>query len=157
MARHLIGDVCGLSYWGSSSLIHADMYECQRYFIYIGLRVCEQFVKTIAAISTETDVTNLMVRNAIRLPPYVVTITMQKAHQQPMNARTGNVRGCDEPPEIETNNITTTVMIGVRPLLTFLFIVSHECRAYEIAKWELNKFILCHMSAFEQEYYQVCL
>ena len=46
---------------------------------------------------------------------------------------------------------------GVRPQLTFLFIVSHECRAYEIVKWELNKLILCNMSAFEQEYSQVCL
>ena len=46
---------------------------------------------------------------------------------------------------------------GVRPQLTFLFIVSHECRAYEIIKWELNKLILCDMSAFEQEYSQVCL
>ena len=47
--------------------------------------------------------------------------------------------------------------VGVRPQLTFLFIVSHKCRAYEIVKWELNKFILCDMSAFEQEYSQVCL
>ena len=31
------------------------------------------------------------------------------------------------------------------------------CRAYEIVKWELNKLILCDMSAFEQEYSQVCL
>ena len=31
------------------------------------------------------------------------------------------------------------------------------CRAYEIVKWELNKFMLCDMSAFEQEYSQVCL
>ena len=46
---------------------------------------------------------------------------------------------------------------GVRPQLTFLIIVSHECSAYEIVKWELNKFILCDMSAFEQEYSQVCL
>ena len=44
---------------------------------------------------------------------------------------------------------------GVRPQLTFLIIVSHECRAYEIVKWELNKFILCDMSAFEQEYSEV--
>ena len=49
------------------------------------------------------------------------------------------------------------MFIGVRPQLTFLFIVSHECRAYEIVKWELNKLILCDMSAFEQEYSQVCL
>ena len=41
---------------------------------------------------------------------------------------------------------------GVRPQLTFVFIVSHECRAYEIVKWELNKFILCDRSAFEQEF-----
>ena len=47
--------------------------------------------------------------------------------------------------------------IGVKPQLTLLFIVSHECRAYEIVKWELNKLILCDMSAFEQEYSQVCL
>ena len=46
--------------------------------------------------------------------------------------------------------------LGVRPQLTFLFTVSHECSAYEIVKWELNKFILCDMSAFEQEYSQVC-
>ena len=45
----------------------------------------------------------------------------------------------------------------VRPQLTFLFIVSHKCRAYEIVKWEFNKFILCDISAFEQEYSQVCL
>ena len=43
---------------------------------------------------------------------------------------------------------------GVRPQLTFLFNVS--CRAYEIVKWELNKLTLCDMSAFEQEYSQVC-
>ena len=48
-------------------------------------------------------------------------------------------------------------LFGVRPLLTFLFIVSHECRAYEIVKWKLNKLILCDMSAFEQKYSQVCL
>ena len=48
-------------------------------------------------------------------------------------------------------------LVVVRPQLTFLFIVSHECRAYEIVKWELNKFILCNMNAFEQEYSQVCL
>ena len=48
-------------------------------------------------------------------------------------------------------------LFGVRSQLTFLFIVSHECRAYEIVKWELNKFILCDMSAFEQEYSHVCL
>ena len=48
------------------------------------------------------------------------------------------------------------VVNRVRPQLTFLFIVSHECRAYEIVKWELNKLILCDMSAFEQEYSQVC-
>ena len=48
-------------------------------------------------------------------------------------------------------------VLGVRPQLTFLFIVSHECRAYEIVKSELNKLILCDMSAFEQEYSQVCL
>ena len=39
---------------------------------------------------------------------------------------------------------------GVRPL-------AYECRAYEIVKWELNKLILCDMSAFEQEDSQVCL
>ena len=33
----------------------------------------------------------------------------------------------------------------------------YECRAYEIVKWELNKLIVCDMSAFEQEYSQVCL
>ena len=33
----------------------------------------------------------------------------------------------------------------------------YECRAYEIVKWELNKVILCDMSAFEQECSQVCL
>ena len=43
-------------------------------------------------------------------------------------------------------------MFGVRPQLTFLFTVSHECRAREIVKCELNKFILCDMSAFEHEY-----
>ena len=32
-----------------------------------------------------------------------------------------------------------------------------QCRAYEIVKWELNKLILCDMSAFEQEYSHVCL
>ena len=47
-------------------------------------------------------------------------------------------------------------IIGVRPQLTFLFIVSHECKVYEIVKWELNKLILCDMSAFVQEYSQVC-
>ena len=47
--------------------------------------------------------------------------------------------------------------LGVRPQLTFLFTVSHECRAREIVKFELNKFILCDMSAFEHEYSQVCL
>ena len=41
--------------------------------------------------------------------------------------------------------------------MTFLFTVSHECRAREIVKCELNKFILCDMSAFEHEYSQVCL
>ena len=40
--------------------------------------------------------------------------------------------------------------------MTFLFTVSHECRAREIVKCELNKFILCDMSAFEHEYSQVC-
>ena len=48
-------------------------------------------------------------------------------------------------------------IFGVRPQLTFLSIVSHECRVYEIVKWEFNKLILCDMSAFEQEYSQVCL
>ena len=47
-------------------------------------------------------------------------------------------------------------IIGVRPQLIFLFIVSHECKVYEIVKWELNKLILCDMSAFVQEYSQVC-
>ena len=47
-------------------------------------------------------------------------------------------------------------LIGVRPQLTFLFTVSHECRAREIVKRELNKFI-CDMSAFEHKYSQVCL
>ena len=52
----------------------------------------------------------------------------------------------------------TTIVLGLRPQSTFLFIVSHfEWRAYEIVKWELNKLILCDMSAFEQEYSQVCL
>ena len=51
----------------------------------------------------------------------------------------------------------TCITVGLRPQLTFLFIVSHECRAYEIVKWKLNKLILCDMSAFEQEYSQVCL
>ena len=32
-----------------------------------------------------------------------------------------------------------------------------ECRAREIVKCELNKFILCDMSTFEHEYSQVCL
>ena len=45
----------------------------------------------------------------------------------------------------------------VRPQLTFLFTVSHKCRAREIVKCELNKFILCDMSPFEHEYSQVCL
>ena len=35
--------------------------------------------------------------------------------------------------------------------MTFLFTVSHECRAREIVKCELNKFILFDMSAFEHE------
>ena len=32
-----------------------------------------------------------------------------------------------------------------------------ECRAREIVKCQLNKFILCDMSTFEHEYSQVCL
>ena len=51
----------------------------------------------------------------------------------------------------------SSIAVGVRPQLTFLFIVSHECRANEIVKWELNKLILYDMSAFEQEYSQVWL
>ena len=39
--------------------------------------------------------------------------------------------------------------------MTFLFTVSHECKAREIVKCEHNKFILCDMSAFEHEYSQV--
>ena len=39
------------------------------------------------------------------------------------------------------------------PVYCFIY----ECRAYEIVKWELNQLILCDMSAFEQEYSQVCL
>ena len=59
------------------------------------------------------------------------------------------------PPALTQTMLTCSAR--VRPLLTFLFTVLHECRAYEIVKWELNKFILCDMSAFEQEYSQVCL
>ena len=45
----------------------------------------------------------------------------------------------------------------VRPQLTFPFIVSHECRAYEIAICEFKEFIRCDISAIEQAYSQVCL
>ena len=58
---------------------------------------------------------------------------------------------------IKKNSALLPFLFGVRPQLTFLFTVSHECRAHELVKCELNKFILCDMSAFEHEYSQVCL
>ena len=53
------------------------------------------------------------------------------------------------------NRPLTNLSGGVRQQLTFLFTVS--CRAREIVKCEFNKFILCDMSAFEQEYSHVFL